>query len=81
MYFFGLAIVTTAVSFEYNTAWLLRKELYGLISLYHTMIPPLRDAKYENVRQLSAQILNFPVHPDVTEEQILNMYDALMKLL
>lgn len=54
---------------------------YGLISLYHTMISPLRDVQYENARQLSAQILNFPVHQDVTEEQILNMYDSLIKLL
>ena len=51
---------------------------YGLISLYHTLIEPLRTPENEKALSLSGCILNFPVHPDVTGPQIEDMYREVM---
>ncbi len=51
---------------------------YGVISLYHTLISPLQDSRYEQAQSLSKKILNFPVHQDVSEQQIRNMYSELL---
>ena len=37
---------------------------YGVTSLYHTLIEPLREPRYEDAVRLSGKILNLPVHQD-----------------
>jgi len=50
---------------------------YGVVSLYHTMIEPLRVPEYRASAALSRRILNLPVHQDVAADE----YAAMMKLL
>jgi dTDP-4-amino-4,6-dideoxygalactose transaminase len=38
-------------------------EGFGMVSLYHTLIPELRD--HESMSRLAAHIINFPVHQDI----------------
>lgn len=52
---------------------------YGVVSLYHTLIPPLNISKYKDSCSLSEQILNLPVHQDVSRENILKLYQELLK--
>ena len=37
---------------------------FGMVSLYHTLIDEIGD-EFENMQELSNQIINFPVHQDV----------------
>ena len=41
---------------------------FGVVSLYHTMIPEVRAEEYPAPHRLSRCILNLPVHQDVTSE-------------
>ncbi len=54
---------------------------YGTISLYHTMIPPISKINDETIRQISSSILNLPVHQDIGEKEIKEMYSILVTLL
>ena len=38
---------------------------FGAVSLYHTMIEPLRKTNYQSVTILSNKIINLPIHQDV----------------
>lgn len=56
----------------------LNEEGFGAVSLYHTLIPPLiNDRRFEEAVWLSKHILNLPVHQDIKEGQIEQMYSIL----
>lgn len=38
---------------------------FGVVSLYHTLIPELQTDEFEESRKVSKYILNLPVHQDV----------------
>lgn len=50
---------------------------YGVVSLYHTLIEPLRVPEYRASAALSRRILNLPVHQDVVTDE----YTEMMRLL
>jgi len=52
---------------------------YGVVSLYHTLIKPLRDVEHKNAHNLSKQILNLPIHQDVDSSKYENMVDLLLR--
>ena len=56
---------------------------FGAVSLYHTLIEPLRTAEpaWEDSRRLAQQIINFPVHQDVCQERYEDMARALKHFL
>jgi dTDP-4-amino-4,6-dideoxygalactose transaminase len=49
--------------------WLIEKQV-TLIALYYRLIDPLKKEKYESMNDLSRNILNLPVHQDITEDEI-----------
>lgn len=50
---------------------------YGAVGLYHTMVEPLRDPKWEASAFLAARIINFPVHQDVRKADYEGMIGAI----
>jgi len=50
---------------------------YGVVSLYHTMIPEITQNDFPRSFGVSNRILNLPVHQDVEIEEIPAMVDAL----
>lgn len=50
---------------------------YGVVGLYHTMIAPLNDPKWETSLTLARKIINFPVHQDVRQSDYPGMVDAI----
>lgn len=54
---------------------------FGVVSLYHTMIEPLREKKYQMFIDIGNSILNLPVHQDATPEQMQQLCDNLEALL
>ena len=60
---------------------LMNSQGYGVVSLYHTMIRELENSKYDSTEILSKKILNFPIHQDVNKEDLLDMVNALKKIL
>jgi len=50
---------------------------YGVVSLYHTLIEPLRNLAHSDAWSLSKRILNLPVHQDVNA----NEYEYMIELL
>lgn len=54
---------------------------FGMVSLYHTMINQLDNSPFEAANTLSKKIINFPIHQDVTEKDILEMVAELNKIL
>lgn len=61
--------------FELNSAG------YGAVSLYHTMIAPIKEKGYEDAVWLSEHIMNLPVHQDIEEGKIEEMYSKLMDIM
>ena len=59
----------------------LNEKGFGVISLYHTMIEPLRNRKYEKVNLIAKKILNLPVHQDANKQDIVNMCKLIKKSL
>lgn len=53
---------------------------YGVVSLYHTMIGPLRVPEYRASAALSRRILNLPVHQDVATDEYVGMMRLLAEL-
>jgi len=43
---------------------------YGVVSLYHTLIEPIREADFPESHWLSKRILNLPVHQDASVEML-----------
>lgn len=54
---------------------------FGVVSLYHTMIEPLRKESYQQSVDIGNTILNLPVHQDATPEQMQLLCDNLEALL
>ncbi len=50
---------------------------FGVVSLYHTLIEPLRKDEYADSLKLSKHILNLPVHQDVDSKR----YEEMVSLL
>ena len=44
---------------------LMNNEGFGVVSLYHTLIPELQENEFEKSKKISRSILNLPVHQDV----------------
>ena len=53
---------------------------FGVVSLYHTMIAPIQHGNWPDSAFVANHITNLPVHQDVTEEMIVEMY-GVMKLV
>lgn len=49
---------------------LMNESGFGVVSLYHTLIEPLRVPKFADSLWLSERILNLPVHQDTTPEKL-----------
>lgn len=52
---------------------------YGVVSLYHTMIPDLRNDNHKLACELSRRVMNFPVHQDVDTIKYRDMVDVFVK--
>lgn len=53
---------------------------YGVTSLYHTLIEPLRSGDFTVSEELSFSILNLPVHQDVNADEYHEMLSLLAEL-
>lgn len=58
---------------------LMNQSGYGVVSLYHTLIEPLRNTENNAAFNLSQQILNLPVHQDVDSSNYEHMIGLLSK--
>ncbi|MEQ6123431.1 DegT/DnrJ/EryC1/StrS family aminotransferase [Pseudotenacibaculum sp. MALMAid0570] len=54
---------------------------YGVVSLYHTMINPLKASSSGASFVLSKKIMNLPIHQDVKKEQLDSMVSQLKRIL
>lgn len=52
---------------------------YGVVSLYHTLIEPLRKKEFQEAWDLSKVILNLPLHQDVDRNKYIGMVEELVK--
>lgn len=53
---------------------------YGVVSLYHTLIEPLRRSEYQASLDLSMCVMNLPVHQDVDADRYCEMVQLLVEL-
>jgi dTDP-4-amino-4,6-dideoxygalactose transaminase len=58
---------------------LMNESGFGVVSLYHTLIEPLRTSEYKASFDLSKCIMNLPVHQDVNKEKYREMVKLLIK--
>jgi len=58
---------------------LMNEKGFGVVSLYHTLIEPLRTNEFRASLDLSRQILNLPVHQDVDRSHYEEMVALLAK--
>lgn len=54
---------------------------FGMVSLYHTMIDELNNCNSGASKVLSKQIINFPIHQDLEEQDLLELSKAFMEVL
>lgn len=54
---------------------------FGMVSLYHTMITQLDNSPFEAATTLAKRIINFPIHQDVSKQDIDEMVIELKKIL
>ena len=54
---------------------------WGVVSLYHTMIPQLKNIEYQEECWLSEHITNLPVHQDVEEKLIGEMINNFINVV
>jgi len=54
---------------------------FGVVSLYHTMIEPIREGGFGDAMNLSRQILNLPVHQDATPADMTLLVGRLKEAL
>ena len=59
----------------------LNEEGFGIVSLYHTMINPIKIDEFQISLDISQKILNLPVHQDIDKQDIEQMYSAIISLL
>jgi dTDP-4-amino-4,6-dideoxygalactose transaminase len=50
---------------------------FGVVSLYHTLIPQISPARFPASAVVSRHILNLPVHQDASEEALASMVREL----
>lgn len=65
----------TKLYFELNNAG------FGAVSLYHTLIQPLKCKEFSDAEWLSNHIINLPVHQDIQDGKIEKMYDIMASLI
>ena len=54
---------------------------FGAVSLYHTMIEPVRNGDFADAVWLSGHIINMPVHQDADDGQIVKMAEKLIEIV
>jgi dTDP-4-amino-4,6-dideoxygalactose transaminase len=59
----------------------MNEEGYGVVSLYHTLINQISVSEFPDSCWLSRNIVNLPVHQDMSLEQIVGMAKTLAKLI
>ena len=59
---------------------LMNESGYGVVSLYHTLIEPLRFSGHEVALALSKRVMNLPVHQDVDPDGYREMVSLLVDL-
>ena len=59
----------------------LNRSGYGVVSLYHTLIKPIRQSEFPDSHWLSQRILNLPVHQDVSSDALEAMVAQIASLL
>jgi dTDP-4-amino-4,6-dideoxygalactose transaminase len=59
----------------------LNSEGFGVVSLYHTMVPELNELEYPDAQWLAKRVLNLPVHQDINPDLLAPMVDRLSDLL
>lgn len=58
----------------------MNRDGFGMVSLYHTLIGPVRDG-FRNLNSLASEITNFPVHQDVNESVLPAMAESFRRHL
>lgn len=61
--------------------YMLNQVGFGVVSLYHTLISPIRSEDFPDSHWVSQRILNLPVHQDATPEALKAMVDCLAQLV
>ncbi len=59
----------------------MNKAGFGVISLYHTLVPQIASDQFPEPHSISRKILNLPIHQDVSEGCIESMISQLKVLL
>ena len=54
---------------------------YGVVSLYHTLVEPIKESEFPDSHWLARRILNLPVHQDVSLEALKDMIAEMERLL
>ncbi|WP_455668050.1 DegT/DnrJ/EryC1/StrS family aminotransferase [Phocaeicola sp.] len=54
---------------------------FGVVSLYHTLIPEIDKEKYAISYELSKRIMNLPVHQDADSNEIIEMCEKLQEII
>jgi dTDP-4-amino-4,6-dideoxygalactose transaminase len=58
----------------------MNREGFGMVSLYHTLVPQVRE-DFDKLNLLSRQIINFPVHQDVELRTLPSMVASFRRYL
>jgi dTDP-4-amino-4,6-dideoxygalactose transaminase len=53
---------------------------FGMVSLYHTMIDMIPEDVFPDSHFTAQHIINFPVHQDITKQDLIEMTDQFKKL-
>jgi len=59
----------------------LNSEGFGVVSLYHTLVPELNELEYPDAHWLAKRVLNLPVHQDINPDLLAPMIERLSDLL
>jgi dTDP-4-amino-4,6-dideoxygalactose transaminase len=59
----------------------LNSDGFGVVSLYHTMVPEINEVEYPDAHWLAKRVLNLPVHQDINPDLLAPMVDRLSDLL
>lgn len=64
-----------------NLYFKLNEAGFGDVSLYHTMIRPVAEGDYKDANWVSQHITNLPVHQDIKNGQIHQMYKKIISII
>ncbi len=56
-------------------------EGFGVVSLYHTLIPEITPERYPDSHALARKIMNLPVHQDANRETLTDMCKKLHEII